>query len=147
MGVVLLLPLGQDALGTAAEAFFAQFAAIGVGEGQGGMCGGGAQRITPDGLCRRRGAAIHDQPVAPNAQLEGHGAGMREPVPRAGHAGGQIGRAARWWGAAIHNHQGAAALHAVEAGVLQQHWCAAAGLAMMQHQIDQRRRFIARAIE
>ena len=145
--MVLLLPVHGHPFGAAAQALILQFGAVGVGQGQGRVGGGGAQRIAPHRLGRRRGAAIDDQPVAADAEFEAERAGMGETVAGAGQAGRQVRRAAGGWRAAIHDHQRAAALHAMEAGILQQHRRPAAGLAVMQHQVDQRRRLLPRAVE
>ena len=71
-----------------AEALRLQLAMSGIGDHQGGMGSGGAQRIAPLGVCRRRSAAVHDHPVAADRHLEAQRAGMGEAVGAARQAGG-----------------------------------------------------------
>ncbi len=82
------------------------------------------------------GAAIDDQAVAPDRHLQRQRAGMGEAV--------DAGRRRR---AAIDDQHGAAGLHALEPALGHGRRAASAAPGLGQHQVDQRRHLLARAVE
>ncbi len=119
VGAVGFLARDLDVFRAAAEAFGAEFGGAGFGDDQGGVGGGGAAGLAPFGAGAGGGAAVDDEALAADRELERQGAGVGVAV-ELGHGGG----------AAVHDHDGAAGLQAVEAafGQVRGHAAGAAGL-------------------
>ena len=112
------------------------------------MRGGGAQRVAPaPARPAGRGAAIDDQPLAPDRHLEGQRAGMGEAIGAARQPGRRIPRRRGGGAPASADHDRAPGLQAVEAASPPVQRRAAPRLALGEHQLDQRGRLLPRAVE
>ncbi len=120
------MALGGDGEGAAAKPGLPQFRRGDIGDGEGGMSGGGAQRVAPGGTGGRSGAAIDDQPVFADREFERTSAGMGETVQPGGGRGAGIG-----------NDQAFAGGETEEAGVAEFDAVAGAAAGLAEGEVDQ----------
>ena len=125
-----------DVLGPMAEPFWAQRRRAGFGDHQGGMRRRRPAGIAPFRPGAWRGAAIDDQPLAPDRQLEGQSSRMGVAI--------ELGRRG---GAAIHDQHRPPGLQAVEPALAQLRGHAPGPAGLGQHRLDAGRGFLAGAVE
>ena len=136
MRAVGFLPLHLHLFGTAAKPVAADFGGIHIRDGQRRVRGGGAAGVAPILRPGDIGAAIDDQPVAPDRHFHRQRAGMGEPVD-----------AGRRRNAAIDDQHAPAGLHPLKAAFGHRRRAAPAPAGLGQRQVYQGGKFLPRTVE
>src|ERR1700723_1063525 len=129
-------PLGPHLGRAAAEPGVAQFRGGYIGDRQGRMRGGAAQRVTPFAAAGRGRATIHDQPLLADGKFKRQRPGM-----------GQTILSRWWWRAGVHEQQGFAGAETVQAALAKIGDGAARASGLSQHQVDQAAQILLAAVE